>query len=44
MVVPCLALLNEKRGLFLTQEAFTFDKMVPGILDLEMIEDTAKRP
>jgi len=26
----------------LTHEAFPFDKMVPGMLDPEMIEDTAK--
>ena len=26
----------------MTHEAFPFDKMVPGMLDPEMIEDTAK--
>ena len=29
-------------SLLLTHEAFPFDKMVPGMLDPEMIEDTAK--
>ena len=29
-------------NLLLTHDAFSFDKMVPGMLDSEMIEDTAK--
>jgi hypothetical protein len=32
----------EKVSLLLTHGAFSFDKMVPGMLDAEMIEDTTR--